>query len=513
MFALKVLSGGNAGKKYSLNSPEMVIGRSPKCSIAIPNKNISKQHAKIIVDKSRILFTDLNSTNGSFVNGVKVEVTLIKEGDKIALYDTLLEVVEDESFGHQLPGSVDELMTEQSEEDVALQYASPIEKALHKADRYLDKAAMPPFYALTERMDFKWVVGLLLFCSIVATALLSTIPLMNIIEDTIELESKRRASSLAKTIAAINKAPLQTGTLSSASVAMAQREPGVKKAFIIKQSTGEIITPSTMSGQYSKIPGVNELRKRTERPFHVFKANAQHIVAMHPIKFYSASEGESLTKYYSVIVYNAQVLSIGSEKTLSLFVETLFLSLIFGVLIFYFLYKVIEHPLKSLSRDLKASLQGQSNGELNTKILLAPLKEVYLIGSSILNRSHDSAAQGPQEVEVDRSIEVQNIVDMLGYASVIISNEDETILEYNPLFEDLTSLYDVKGQKIMNLSDQALQQNLMDLVERSRLSPDQIVTNDFEFSGIPYEVKMHPIQGTSDLSYFICSFFPAEGDD
>jgi len=512
MFALKILSGGDAGKTYSLDSTEILIGRSPKCSISIPNKNISKQHAKIIVDKSRILFTDLNSTNGSFVNGVKVEVTLIKEGDKITLYDTLLEVVEDVSTP-QLPGSVDDIMSEQSEEDVALQYASPIEKLIYKADKYLEKAALPPFYALTEKIDFKWVVGLFLFTAIVTTALLSTIPLMNIIEDTIELESKRRASSLAKTIAAINKEPLQTGTLSSASVAMAYQEPGVKKAFIIRQDNGEIITPSSMSGQYSSIPGVNESRKRTERPFHVFKSSATNIVAMHPIKFYSAAEGESLTKYYSVIVYNAQVLSIGSEKTLSLFVETLFLSLIFGVLIFYFLYKIVELPLLRLSKDLKSSLQGQNSGELKTKILLNSLKDLYVISSSMINRSSEGATQNNQVVEVDRSIEVQNLADMLGYASVILSNEDEIILEYNPLFEELTSLYDIKGQKIIDLSDQALQQNLMDLIERSRLSPDEIIANDFEFSGIPYEVRMHPIMGSTEISYFVCSFFPIEADD
>jgi pSer/pThr/pTyr-binding forkhead associated (FHA) protein len=513
MYALKVLSGGNAGKIYSLNNSEMIIGRSPQCSIAIPNKNISKKHAKIIIDKSRILFTDLNSTNGSFVNGIKVEVTLIKEGDKIALYDTLLEVVEDSSSPQQLPGSVDDIMSEQSDDDVALQYASPVEKMLFKADRYLEKAALPPFYALTERIDFKWVVGLMLFASIVITALLSTIPLMNIIEDTIELESKRRASSLAKTIAAINKEPLQNGTLSSASVAMAYQEPGVKKAFIMKQSNGEIITPSSMSGQYSSIPGVNEARKMTERPFHVFKANSTNIVAMHPIKFYSAAEGESLTKYYSVIVYNAQVLSIGSEKTLSLFIETLFLSLIFGVIIFYFLYKVVELPLKRLSKDFKSALQGQHNGELKTKILLNPLKDLYVIGSSMINRSNEDGSQNNQVVEVDRSIEVQNLADMLGYASIILSNEDESILEYNPLFEELTSLYDIKGQKIANLSDQALQQNLLDLIERSRISPDAIVVNDFEFSGIPYEVKMHPVMGSSSIAYFVCSFFPVEGGD
>lgn len=510
MYALKILTGGNAGQTYPLNNAEIFIGRSPQCEITIPNKNISKKHAKVIIDKKRILFTDLNSTNGSFVNGVKVEVTLIKEGDKITLYDTLLEVVED----NQVPllgGDSDEILSESNNDDSVLQFGSPIEKALYRADKYLEKAAMPPFYSLTEKIDFKWLVGIFLFTCIITTALLSTIPLMSIIQDTIELESKRRASSLAKTIAAINKEPLQNGSFSGATVQLAFQEAGVKKAFIMKQSTGEIVTPSRMSGQYSKIPAVNEARKITERPFHVFKADASTIVAMHPIKFYSAAEGASTTKYYSVIIYNAKVLSIGNEKTLSLFIQTLFLSLIFGFLIFYFLYKLIEYPLTSFSKDLKASLHGQQDGELQTKILLNPLRELYVIGSSILNRSNDNNSS-QQIVEADRSLEVQNLVSMLGYASLIISNEDETVLEYNPLFEELTSLYDIRGQKIIDLSDQALQQNLMDLIERSRLSPDEIVENDFEFSGIPYQVRMHPVLGSSEISYFICSFFPAEDD-
>lgn len=510
MYALKILSGGNAGQTYPLNNTEMLIGRSPQCEIAIPNKNISKKHAKIIIDKKRILFTDLNSTNGSFVNGVKVEVTLIKEGDKITLYDTLLEVVEDQA-APMLSGDAEGLALEADNENAVLQFGSPVEKALYKADKYLEKAAMPPFYSLTEKIDFKWLVGIFLFVAIITTALLSTIPLMSIIQDTIELESKRRASSLAKTISAINKEPLQNGSFSGTSVKLAYQEPGVKKAFIIKQSTGEIVSPSRLSGQYSKIPSVNEARKITERPFHVFKANPKTIVAMHPIKFYSAAEGDSTTKYYSVIVYNAKVLSIGNEKTLSLFVQTLFLSLIFGCLIFYFLYKTIEYPLTSLSKDLKSSLHGQQSGELNTKILLNPLRELYVIGSSILNRSSDSNSS-QAVVEADRSLEVQNLAAMLGYASLIISNEDEAVLDYNPLFEELTSLYDIRGQKIIDLSDQALQQNIIDLMERSRLSPDEIVDNDFEFSGIPYQVRMHPILGSSEISYFICSFFPAEDD-
>lgn len=509
MFALKVLSGSNAGHMYPFSSNEMIIGRSPECEISIPNKNISKKHAKIILDKNRVLFTDLNSTNGSFINGIKVEVTLINLGDKISLYDTILEVVEDQTplaLGGDAPANN---MSDDSEIDIT--YGSPLDKALHKADQYLTKAAMPPFHLLAEKIDFKWIIGLFLFLVIVATALLSTIPLMSIIQDTVELESKRRASSLAKSLAMSNTKALQSGTISGASVEFAYREPGVKKAYIIRQSNGEIVSPSIYSGQFTKNPLVHRARKMTERPNHVFKIGNSTIVAMHPVKFYSQRDSAELTKFYTVVIYNAEVLSMGNEKTLSLFTQTLFLSLIFGVIIFFFLYKIIEHPFSKLLKDLKVSLRTNDLSVLESKILFGPLKEIYVIVASLVNRSHDSSSNQPSTaVEADRTLEVQNLLEMLGYASIIISEQEQSILDYNPLFEELTNLYDIKGLRLSELTDQALQQNLIDLVNRSSMEVDQIVTNDFEFSGVPYDVRMHPILGTNGVAYFVCSFFPSE---
>ena len=233
MFALKVLSGSNAGQIYSFTTNEMFIGRSPSCEISIPNSNISKQHAKIILDKNRVLFTDLNSTNGSFINGVKVEVTLLNLGDKISLYDTILEVIEDNAPMAIAGSSFDPENMSDADEEMNIAYGSPVDKALHKTDLYLTRSAMPPFHILAEKVDFKWIIGLFLFITIVSTAMLSTIPLMSIIHDTVELESKRRASSLAKSLAMNNTETLQSGTFSGASVEFAYREPGVKKAYII----------------------------------------------------------------------------------------------------------------------------------------------------------------------------------------------------------------------------------------------------------------------------------------
>ncbi len=508
MYALKVLSGTDAGQVHPLVQNETFIGRSPQCEVAIPNKNISKKHAKIILDQDRVLFTDLNSTNGSFVNGVKIEITLIKIGDKISLYDTILELVKNNDTALLKDDSVS---AHSENESLELKYKSPIEKLLYKANKYLDKTAMPPLQILSGKIDFKWIIGLLLFTCIVITALLSTIPLMSIIQDTVELESKRRASSLAKTLALNNVKPLQNGSFSGASVAFAYQEPGVKKAYIIRQHNGEIISPSIFSGKFPPNPLIHKARKITERPFHVFKESNNTIIAMHPIKFYSTTDSTELTRFYTVVVYDAQTLSLGNKKTLSLFIQTLFLSLLFGLVIFYFLYKIIEYPFISIIKDLKAALHQDIHKELHTSILFNPLKELYLISSSLLSRSDESnSSSTPVNIEIDRSMEIQNLVEMFNQASIVISKDTHTVLDYNSMFEELTGLYDTKGIRVIEFTDQALKQNLLDLVERSQISPDEIILDSLEFGGIPYEIRMHPIHGTNDIAYFVCSFFPLE---
>ena len=168
---------------------------------------------------------------------------------------------------------------------------------------------------------------------------------------------------------------------------------------------------------------------------------------------------------------------------------------------------MIEYPFSKLLKDLKLALRTEDISALDSKILFHPLKEIYIIAASLVGRSNDSnSSEQSNSVEVDRTLEVENLLEMLADASVIISDQDQTVLDFNPLFEELTGLYDIKGLRLNEISDQALQQNLMDLVDRSSQNVDQIVTNEFEFSGVPYEVRMHPILGTNGIAYYLCCF-------
>ena len=75
-------TGPEMGLRFALADQNVIIGRSPSCQVHIDNASVSRQHARIDRDEAGVYFaTDLQSTNGTFVNDVPANQTIIKDGD------------------------------------------------------------------------------------------------------------------------------------------------------------------------------------------------------------------------------------------------------------------------------------------------------------------------------------------------------------------------------------------------------------------------------------------------
>lgn len=77
-------------KSFPLGTDPVTIGRSEELSISISHRSLSRHHARIEHSEGRYFISDLQSKNGTFVNGVKVQRQEIRAGDMLKLGDVVL---------------------------------------------------------------------------------------------------------------------------------------------------------------------------------------------------------------------------------------------------------------------------------------------------------------------------------------------------------------------------------------------------------------------------------------
>ncbi len=93
-YALRFISGKYQGGEYPLaEGQEIVIGRSSELDMVLVEEMVSRKHARIALADGTISIEDLGSTNGTFVNGEKVQQGTLREGDRVLIGTNILKVV------------------------------------------------------------------------------------------------------------------------------------------------------------------------------------------------------------------------------------------------------------------------------------------------------------------------------------------------------------------------------------------------------------------------------------
>lgn len=87
---LRVLDGADRGRVFGDVSPPVTIGREEGNSIQLNDERVSRFHLKIQEDHDKLVLTDLESTNGTKVNGEDIQLRILRFGDMITLGRSVL---------------------------------------------------------------------------------------------------------------------------------------------------------------------------------------------------------------------------------------------------------------------------------------------------------------------------------------------------------------------------------------------------------------------------------------
>jgi pSer/pThr/pTyr-binding forkhead associated (FHA) protein len=87
---LRILDGADRGRVYDHLPTPVTIGREEGNDIQLNDERVSRYHIKIQEDHDKLVLTDLESTNGTKVNGEEIQLRILRHGDMITVGRSVL---------------------------------------------------------------------------------------------------------------------------------------------------------------------------------------------------------------------------------------------------------------------------------------------------------------------------------------------------------------------------------------------------------------------------------------
>ena len=516
MWKLKVLSSSQQEQTLHLESGTYILGRGKDCDIPLDGAGISKQHAQLVISPVGSFIKDLGSRNGVFVNGIKVIEKQLYPGERVSLSHVFLELEPQENMiPAHLPApsysSGGSLAYENSPEEGLPQ--SEVRKELSseqklfglvdRVHKYVEDVVLPGVYKLPELLEMKWVLALFFMLFVVFVTSLSVIPLVRILKASIEQESQRRSMTIVKTLNLMNRDSVAKGVYSSLSVDFALREPGVKEAYILNSVDGTVLAPAKKIGLFPDVAYVHQARQSGEEGFQ--QVDNSTIISVSPIAVYDSERGAPVSKALAVVVYNMGSLAVEDERMISLFIQTLFIALLVGALIFFFVWKIVEKPVKSLNEQIDEALISE-DALVSSSYQFPILQKLIDNINNTLNKMRTGLdSEEERVVEQDRSLEMSHLVELVGFAAMTLRGGDFTVSALNSSFEETLGLTsgDLLYKTLDQFPEQSLKLTIQNLIDESEKKPGELCTQPLEFSGINYDVALHSIYGTDSVAYYL----------
>ncbi|MCB0368002.1 MAG: FHA domain-containing protein [Bdellovibrionales bacterium] len=543
MWSLRVLNGPQAGQLFNLKSGRNVVGRSSQCDIKLMAPGVSKEHCEVYLNKEKILIVDLNSSNGTYVNGTRVQKTELRFGEKFSLHNIFLDIVPTPQLrtstvannfvpninhGNAAPNPMYQqqplgvagahpgvnsipqphLNLVNGQKVVPEEDKKPDLK--ERVEEYFNKVVLPSVYKLAQMFEFKYVLAGFVGIFIFVVTLLSLFPMISVTRDSIQGEARKRTMSLARALAETNKKAIDENSGASLNTYSIEREEGVKEALIINRNDGTVMAPATKSGRTLDIPFINEaIRSGREL---VKSVDYTTIAAAYPINKYDLDRQEAVPIAYAIVIYDISTLAFDQGVIISLFMQNLIIAMLIGSLLYFFLYKLIEFPVASLNKQLDLAMR-EKNEHIENTFLFPPLQALAGNVSSLMTRylhgDHKETATLKNK-DFEASMLIQHFRD-----PAFAISPNRKILNLNSNFESLAqnSMDNLMMQGLDAIVDSSLKLNIENLMEQASQMPNQIHQEELDMGRGSILIRCHAVIENDQPSYYLFSIIPTkEGD-
>lgn len=99
---LRVVAGPGEGLSAELRRSPITVGSAPECALTLPDPKISRHHLELHVHEDGYLLRDLQSTNGTYYRGARVQQALLGLGAELRVGDSVLRIERGEEVSSQV---------------------------------------------------------------------------------------------------------------------------------------------------------------------------------------------------------------------------------------------------------------------------------------------------------------------------------------------------------------------------------------------------------------------------
>jgi DNA-binding NtrC family response regulator len=92
---VSVVSGPDEGKQFAVDdvvTQRVLLGQSPVCAVCLTDRAVSRRHAALEADRGSVRLVDLDSSNGTFVNDLRVRDVFLRGGERVRVGSSTLRV-------------------------------------------------------------------------------------------------------------------------------------------------------------------------------------------------------------------------------------------------------------------------------------------------------------------------------------------------------------------------------------------------------------------------------------
>ncbi len=459
MYKLIILTGLEP-KEFILREGNTLIGRMPECDIQLNSNMVSKKQALLTLVSGKIILEDLESKNGTFVNGMKIRKKELRPGDRISFQDVVLEL------------SIAKIAKERREAtSPLLQPTAPSSKSfLGERVRALKIAFEPTVQMIIQHLEWKYVT-LILFSAFVLTNFLITIPsLLNHAQVKLQTEAIKRGEFIVKRIGTENQKhlTLKEGLLISdnfnLTTALAQQEERILNVNIIDPKTKRILAPA----ERLDLPIDNRevfLRGSEVKKLSFEKINDREVLISYPVYLYSSIEDRDVVGAVVQATFNIEGIGISSQEYSQILLKFLLLSLLVGIGFYFLFHTITSMVFKKIYTEIEAAGQkGYRHLDLKTKFeemnsIIHTINKVFKKTRDLVSKLPDEGKTSDERLAENTDDILKNLLQILP-EGVVILNPSYQIIHMNTSFEKISELN----------TQEALNHNILEILKNEELA-------------------------------------------